>query len=120
MIFDGLKALIRSLQMRRRLDDDMDDEMRFHIEEYERDLVRSGLPGPEAARQARTEFGNISLTKERCREIKGVPMLDEFVRNINYAFRQLRRGPGFAVTRILTPRSCIALRTAVFSLLNAR
>jgi len=47
--FDGFKALVRSLQTRKRLDEDMDDEMRFHIQECERDLVRRGLPAPEAA-----------------------------------------------------------------------
>src|SRR5258708_2400155 len=91
MTFDGLKALVRSIQTRKRLDDDMDDEMRFHIQEYERDLVRRGLPAPEAARRARNEFGNISSAKEECREVKGVPILDEFVRDIGDAFRQLRR-----------------------------
>src|SRR5260370_36450861 len=98
MTFDGIKALVRSLQTRNRLDDDMEDEMRFHIQEYERDLVRGGLPAPEAARRARNEFGNISLAKEECREVKGVPMLDEFVRNIGYAFRQLQRVARIALT----------------------
>ncbi len=119
MTFDGLKALVRSLQTRNRLDDDMDDEMRFHIQEYERDLVRRGLPAPEAARRARNEFGNIGLAKEECREVKGVPMLDEFVRNISYAFRQLRRSPGFAITVSLTLGLCIGVNTAVFSLIDA-
>jgi predicted permease len=119
MTFDGFKALVRSLQTRKRLDEDMDDEMRFHIQEYERDLVRRGLPAPEAAWRARNEFGNISRAKEECREVKGVPMLDEVVRNIRYAFRQLRRSPGFAITVTLTLGLCIGVNTAAFSLTDA-
>ena len=46
---DRLKALVRSLLLRRRLDEDMDDEMRFHIEQYRRDLVRNGVSPAEAA-----------------------------------------------------------------------
>ena len=59
-----LKARARSLSTRRRLDLDMDEEMRFHIEQYQRDLVRSGVPPSEASRRARQAFGNISLVKE--------------------------------------------------------
>src|SRR6202035_2124211 len=97
MTFDALKALVRSIVTRKRLDDDMEAEMRFHIQEYERDLICRGLSTPAAAKRARIEFGNISLATEQCREVKGVPMLDEFARNIRYAFRQLRRSPGFAI-----------------------
>src|SRR6266853_4733650 len=119
LVLDRFKALARSLLLRRRLDEDMDDEIHFHIEQYQRDLVRSGAPPAEAARRARKEFGNISLKKEECRDIKGLPMFDELVRNISYAFRQLRRSPGFGATVILTLGLCIGVNTAVFSVIEA-
>src|SRR3989442_7539715 len=102
-----------------RLEEDMDDAMRFHIEQYQRDLIRSGTPPMEAARRARQEFGNISLAKEECREAKGLPMFDEFVRNVSYAFRQLRRAPGFGATVVITLGLCIGVNTAVFSVIDA-
>jgi predicted permease len=118
-VLDRLTALARSLLLRRRLDADMDDEMQFHIEQYRRDLVSSGVAPAEAARRARKEFGAISLVKEECREVKGVPMLDEFVRNVSFAFRQLRRSPGFGATVVLTLGLCIGANTAVFSVIEA-
>ncbi len=118
-MLDRLKALARSLLQPRRLDDDTDDEMRFHIEQYRGDLVRNGVAVEEAERQARQEFGNISLTKEACREAEGLLMFDELVRNVNYAFRQLRRSPGFAAAVVLTLGLCIGLNTAVFSVIDA-
>src|SRR2546422_10579731 len=119
LVLDRLKALARSILLRRRLDQDMDDEMLFHIEQYECDLIRSGTPPVEAARRARQAFGGISLKKEECRDVKGLPMFDELVRNVSYAFRQLRRSPGFAATVVLTLGLCIGVNTAVFSVLEA-
>ena len=116
---DRLKALARMLLRRSRLGSDMDDEMGFHIAEYRDDLIRSGVPQAEAARRARQEFGNIGRTKEDCREAGGFSMFDEFVRNVTYALRQLRRAPGFALSAILTLGLCIGANTAVFSVINA-
>jgi predicted permease len=118
-VLDRFKALARSLLLRRRLDEDMDDEMHFHIEQYQRDLVRGGVAPAEAARRARQEFGAICLVKEECREVKGIPMFDEFVRNVSYAFRQLRRSPGFGATVVVTLGLCIGANTAVFSVIEA-
>src|SRR5260370_35084748 len=82
LVLDRLKALVRSLLLRRRLDEDMDDEMHFYIEQYQRDLVRSGVPPPEAARRPRKECVDVRLAKEEGREAKGLPMVDIFVLNL--------------------------------------
>ena len=118
-MLDRLKALARSLLARSRLDVDMDDEIRFHIDQYRSDLIRNGVGSDEADRRARQEFGNISLTKEECREAAGLLLFDELVRNVNYAFRQLKRSPGFAVAVVLTLGLCIGLNTALFSVIDA-
>src|SRR5258708_4016110 len=97
VVLDRFRALARLLLRRGRLDQDTDDEMRFHIDQYERDLIRSGVTPDEAATRARNEFGNIGFTKEACREAAGLRLFDEFLRNAGYAFRQLRRSPGFGV-----------------------
>jgi len=54
----------------------MDAELKFHIEAYAEDLVRSGLPRQEAMRRARLEFGGIERAKEECREARGVTFLN--------------------------------------------
>src|SRR5207302_11505048 len=118
-MLDRLKAFVISLLVWKRLDEDLDDEMRFHIEQVQNDLVKSGAPLEEATRRARQKFGNISLVKEECREAAGVPMFGEFVRNLSYAFRQLRRSPAFAAAVILTLGLCIGANTAIFSVIDA-
>lgn len=115
---DRLRAILRSLR-RRNLDGDMEDEMRFHIEQYKQDLIVAGMPDWEAAEQSRRAFGNIGLTKESCRQAKGLSMWDELTRNIRYAFRQLRRSPGFAAGVIVTLGLCIGINTAVYSVIDA-
>lgn len=102
-----------------RLDRDMDDEMSIHIEQYREDLIRQGVPPAEAQWQARRAFGNRSRISEDGREAKGFLMVDELVRNLTYAWRQLRRSPGFAASVILTLALCIGVNTAVFSVIDA-
>ena len=93
--------------------------MRFHIEQYRRDLVRSGVPEAEAWQRARRDFGNLTAVKEMCREEEGLLMFEELVRNITYALRQLQRSPGFALAIVLTLGLCIGVNTAVFSVVDA-
>ncbi len=93
--------------------------MDFHISQYRDDLIRIGVAPAEAARRARQEFGNISLRQEECREAGGFSLFDEFLRNVTFALRQLRRSPGYAISAILTLGLCIGANTAVFSVINA-
>jgi predicted permease len=118
-MLDRLKAFIRTLRTRGRLGADMDDEMRFHIDQYRQDLISQGMAPSEAAWRARQAFGNVVRTQENCREAKGLPVLDELTRNTVYAFRQLRRSPGFAAAVVLTLAICIGVNTAVFSVIDA-
>ena len=100
-------------------DADVEEEMRFHIEQYRRDLVRSGVSEADASLRAQRDFGNVAAIKEMCREEEGLRMFDELARNVTYALRQLRRSPGFALAIILTLGLCIGVNTAVFSIVDA-
>jgi hypothetical protein len=66
-----IRSVVAGLLRRNRIEGSMSDEMRFHIEAYTRDLIRSGVPPDDAVRRARVEFGGIELYKERCREAPG-------------------------------------------------
>ncbi len=113
---DRLKALARMFRRSASLGPDMDDEMDFHISQYRDDLVKKrGFPPAEAARRARQEFGNIGLRQEECREAGGFSLFDEFLRNVTFALRQLRRSPGFAISAILTLGLCASERTRRYS-----
>ena len=62
-----LRSLLTAWTRRERFEDTLDDEVRFHLEACTEDLVRSGVPRPEAARRARVQFGSIERAKDECR-----------------------------------------------------
>ena len=94
-----LRSLFRVLKSRDRFEQDMGEELRFHIAEYTDELVRSGVTPQEAARRARIEFGSVVTVQEDCREARGLYLVDELVRQIRHAYRLLRKTPKFARRR---------------------
>src|SRR6266566_1269041 len=110
-----LLALFRQ----RKLEQELDEELRFHIAQYTEDLVRSGISLEEARRRARMEFGGIDTVKEDCREARDLLVFDELGREFHYAARQLWRNPGFTATVVLTLALSIGANTAIFSIVNA-
>ncbi len=110
---------LRAILHRSRIENDMDAELRFHIEAYAEDLVRTGIPRPEALRRARIEFGGIEQTKEVCRDASGMALFETFAQDLHFGVRMLRKSPGFAAIAILTLALGIAVNTAVFTAFDA-
>jgi predicted permease len=109
-----LRVLLEPLFRRDRLDQSMDDEMRFHIEERAADLQRSGLPEDEAKRKARIEFGGKETYKEECRDTRGFQWVHGFIADLRFGVRMLRRSPGFSILAILCLTVGIGANAAVF------
>jgi predicted permease len=113
--FSRLKNALNS----RRLDQDLDEETRDHIERRAADLQRSGLDRSEARRQAALLFGNPTSIRESCRELRLAAGLERTLKDLRYALRCLRRNPVFAITAIASLGLAIGANTAIYSIIDA-
>jgi putative ABC transport system permease protein len=104
---------------RSRGDRDREEELRAHLAMHIEDLVGRGLSRAEAARQAHVLFGNPRARREELDDMRRLPLLDTLGRDVRYAFRMMRRSPGFAATTVITLALVIGANTAVFTLANA-
>ncbi|MGB6133630.1 MAG: ABC transporter permease [Acidobacteriaceae bacterium] len=117
-ILSGLRFRMRALFQRRALDEELEDELRFHFEREVEKHRRASLTEEEARRQARLAFGGQSQVAEDCREARGTSLLETLLRDAHYALRQMKRSPGFAVTAVLTLGLGIGATTALFSMVE--
>ena len=119
MPWPKIRSLLAGLTRRNRLEDDMAEEIRGHIEARARDLARSGLDAAEAQRQARLEFGAVERYKEEVREARGLRVVDELRADLVCGLRGLRRAPGFTAVAAVSLALGVGANTLVFSLVDA-
>jgi len=118
-MFKRWRSLFRVLTRRRDFEDDMTEELRFHIEQYTNELVSSGMSLEKAARLARMELGSLTNIKGDCREAFGVHLFDELRRQLSYAARLLRKTPGFTATALLTLAVCLGANLTIFAVIDS-
>lgn len=109
---------LKRIFQRRRMTDDLSEEMRQHLEEKIESLVVGGMPREDAVHAAHRAFGNATLLEQRSREVWMWQWIESLLRDVRYALRGFRRNPVFTVTVIATLALGIGATTAVFSVVD--
>jgi putative ABC transport system permease protein len=101
------------------MEEELEKELRFHLDQHTDDLIAQGLDTEEARRRARFALGGPEQVKESCRDTRETRWLEDLLQDLRYGARMLMKNPGFALVGVITLAAGIAANTTIFSLADA-
>ena len=116
---DGVLHRLRALFTKTRVEEELDEEMRFHLEQDIEKHRRAGMNEAEARRLARARFGGVENMKEQVRDETGVRWIEDTMQDVRYGLRGLRKAPAFTLAALLSLGVGIGANTSAFSVINS-
>ena len=119
MTFSDLKLRIRALLRPGRAEQELDEELAFHLEREARTLIADGMAPAEARARAQARVGSTALAADNCRDERGTALVDNTIRDVQYALRTFARAPLAALTIVVTVAIGLGVVAVLFTVLNA-